>query len=92
MWSPPGQATEAGTWLDIVELFVRPDGDSDLFAYFSDAILEGRLDGEEPNEEFQWKSTKAPRVEGCYRTKAPGDYGSRSYTFDFTVAVDVATP
>lgn len=76
---------------NIVELYVRPDGDSDLFAYFSAAILEVRLDEQEPNEQFQWKSAKAPRVEGRYWTKTPGRYNAvQSYTFDFTVAVDVA--
>lgn len=76
---------------NIVELYVRPNGDCDLFAYFSAAILEVRLDEEEPNEECQWKSAQAPRVEGRYRTKAPVRYNDvQSYTFDFQVAVDVA--
>lgn len=75
---------------NIVELMVRPDGDSDLFAYFSAAMIDVNLDEEEPNEEFQWKSSLAPRVEGRYRTKAPGSYKGQSYTFDFKVAVEVA--
>lgn len=76
---------------NIVQLFVRPNGDCDLFAYFSAAILEVRLDEEEPNEACQWKSAKAPRVEGRYWTKAPVRYNAaQSYSFDFKVAVDVA--
>jgi hypothetical protein len=75
---------------NIIELMVRPDGDSDLFAYFSAAMIDVDLHEQEPNEEVQWQSTLSPRVEGRYRTKAPGSYKGKSYTFDFKVAVDVA--
>jgi hypothetical protein len=74
----------------IVELVVRPDGDTDLYLYFAAATESVDMVDRFGYERPDWKSAAAPRVEGRYATAEGAEYGGRPLAVDLEVAAAVA--
>ena len=74
----------------IVELVVRPDGDTDLYLYFAAATESVDMVDRFTFERPAWRSAAAPRVEGRYATAEGAEYGGRLLAVDLEVSAAVA--